>query len=66
MKLMPVPLKEKIVPGSKVPVSFLIDYLMEGYSISDFVAAYPWVKKSTAKKVLQEIKDQGVASQYAL
>lgn len=66
MKLMPVSPKEKIVPGSRVPVAFLIDYFMEGYSISDFLAAYPWVKKSTAKKVLQEIKDRGVTSQYAL
>jgi len=65
MKKMSTSPKKKLVPGSKVPISYLIDYVKEGYNLSDFVSAYPWVKKSNAIKVLNEIK-RDYTSRYAL
>jgi len=65
MKKIPNSPKKKLVPGSKVPISYLIDYVKEGYNLSDFVSAYPWVKKSNAIKVLNEIK-RDYTSRYAL
>lgn len=57
--------KKKLVPGSKVPIAYLIDYLTEGYSISDFIVSYPWIKESNVKKVLNEIKSE-LSPQHAL
>lgn len=56
----------KVVNGSKVPVSYLLDYFKEGYSISDFLAAYPWVKKASVVKAIGEIKIKGEAPRYAI
>lgn len=58
--------KKNLVPGSKVPVSFLIDYLKEGYSIVDFISSYPWIKRSNIEKALEEIKRREFTSRYAL
>ena len=57
MKKMSTSPKKKLVPGSKVPISYLIDYVKEGYNLSDFVSAYPWVKKSNAiNNALAEVR----------
>lgn len=53
---MNVSFKKNLVPGSKIPIAYLIDYIREGYSISDFITSYPWVKESSIKKALDEIK----------
>jgi uncharacterized protein (DUF433 family) len=60
------PRKKDLVPGSRVPVSFLIDYLKEGYTITDFASAYPWIKRSDLEKALDEIKRREFSSQYAI
>lgn len=57
--------KSQLVPGSRVPMSFLIDYLKEGYTISDFTSAYPWIKKENVKKALEEVKKREFTSAYA-
>ena len=64
MKKMPISPKKKLVPGSKIPVTYLIDYLKEGYTVSDFISAYPWVKKTNAIKALDNIKRE-FNSRYA-
>lgn len=58
--------KKSLVPGSKVPISFLLDYLKEGYSISDFISSYPWIKRGSIEKALEEIKRREFTSGYAL
>jgi uncharacterized protein (DUF433 family) len=48
--------KDNFVSGSKVPVSYLIDYLKEGYNITDFLSSYPWIKRAVVEKLLVELK----------
>lgn len=52
------------VPGSKIPVDYLLDYLAEGYTIGDFTSAYPWIKKSDARRALKNIKKLSKNPQY--
>lgn len=55
-----------VVPGSKIPIAYLIDYIKEGYTVSDFIASYPWLKKTNIKKALDEIKKREFTSPYAV
>lgn len=48
----------KSIPGSKVSVSVLIDYISDGYSIAEFLSDYPWIKRTDAQKALDEIKEK--------
>ena len=57
--------KKNLVPKSKVPISYLLDYLKEGYGISDFIASYPWVKRKDVEKAIEEIKKREFTSSYA-
>lgn len=57
---------KNVIPKSKVPISFLLDYIKEGYSISDFLTNYPWVKRENVEKALEEIKRREFTSSYAL
>lgn len=59
------PKKQDAVPGSNVPITYLLDYIKEGYSISDFLAAYPWIKRKDVEKAVEEIKKRDFASHYA-
>ena len=70
MNLSPMPknktVEEKdLVPGSKIPIAFLLDYFKEGLSINDFISAYPWVKKAEVTKALEEIKKRDFAARHA-
>jgi len=58
--------KENLVPGSKIPIAYLLDYLKENYSISDFISSYPWIKESNVKKALDEIKSREFSLKHAL
>lgn len=58
--------KANLVPGSKVPIAYLLDYLKDGYNITDFISSYPWVKEADIKKALEEIKSREFTSQYVL
>lgn len=58
--------KKNLVPGSKIPIMYLLDYLKEGYSVSDFISSYPWVKEKNIKKALDEIKKREFTARYAL
>lgn len=55
-----------IVKGSKVPIKYLLDYIKEGYSISDFLSAYPWLKRKNVEDALDEIKKRDFTASYAL
>ena len=55
MKIISSP-KKNLVPGSKIPIKFLLDYIKGGYSISDFVSSYPWIAKRNVIKAIDEIK----------
>jgi len=55
----------KTIPGSKVSVAVLVDYISEGYSLSDFLADYPWIKLEDVKKVLKTLKSERYPAQYA-
>lgn len=57
--------KKNLVPGSKVPISFLLDYIKEGMTISDFLSSYPWIKRSNVEKALDEVKKREFTSGYA-
>lgn len=57
--------KKNLVPKSRIPISYLLDYIKEGLTISDFIASYPWVKRKNVEKALEEIKKREFTSQYA-
>lgn len=57
--------KKNLVPKSRIPISYLLDYIKEGLTISDFIASYPWVKRKDVEKALEEIKKREFTSQYA-
>lgn len=57
--------KKIFIKGSRLPISFLIDYLKEGYSISDFISSYPWVKKKDVIDKLEEFNALINSSRYA-
>lgn len=57
--------KEKLIPGSKVSISVLIDYIKEGYSIAEFLSDYPWIKRSNVEKALDEVKQTAYPARYA-
>ena len=58
--------KKDVIPGSKVPIKYLLDYIKEGYGISDFLAAYPWLKRKNVENAIEEIKKRDFASSYVL
>jgi len=60
------PRKENLVPGTKIPIAFLLDYFKEGYSIKDFIKNYPWVTKEAVQKALEEVKQREFTSHYAV
>ena len=44
--------KTNLIPKSRIPIAYLLDYIKEGYSIYDFLASYPWIKKKDVGKAL--------------
>ena len=58
--------KSNLIPKNRIPISYLLDYIKEGYSISDFLASYPWIKKKEVEKALDEIKTREFTTRYAL
>lgn len=58
--------KKNLVPGSKIPIAVLLDYIKDGYSVSDFISAYPWVKREDVVKALDEIKSREFTARHAL
>ena len=55
-----------VVPKSKIPISYLLDYIKEGLTISDFLASYPWLKRKDIEGALEEIKKREFTSSYAI
>lgn len=56
----------RTVPKSKIPISYLLDYIKEGLTLSDFVASYPWLKRKDVEKAIEEIKKREFTSSYAI
>lgn len=59
-------MKKNLVPGSRIPIAYLLDYLKGGLGIGDFRVSYPWVKKNDLVKALDEIKNREFTSRYAI
>lgn len=57
--------KKKLIPGSKVSVSVLIDYVKDGYSVVEFLSDYPWIKRDDVTKVLDSLKNNKYPPGYA-
>lgn len=57
--------KKKLIPGSKVSISVLIDYISEGYSLTEFLSDYPWIKRDQIEKTLNELKEKDYPVRYA-
>lgn len=57
--------KKKIIKGSKVSISVLIDYIREGYSLAEFLSDYPWIKKGNIERALNELKEKDFPAKYA-
>ncbi len=57
---------KNLVPKSKIPIAFLIDYIKDGLTVSDFISSYPWLKKNDVENALEEIKKREFTSGYAL
>lgn len=56
---------KKIIRGSKISISVLIDYIRDGYSLVEFLSDYPWIKRKDAEKALDEIKQKDFPARYA-
>ena len=59
------PANKKLIYGSKVSISVLIDYIKEGYSLTEFLSDYPWIKRAYAQKALDELKKKEYPIKYA-
>lgn len=57
---------KNLIPKSKVPIAYLIDYIKDGLSISDFISSYPWIKRKDVDSALEEIKKREFTERYAL
>ena len=57
--------KKKLIPGSRVSVSVLIDYVKDGYSVVEFLSDYPWIKRDDVTKVLDYLKKDKYPPRYA-
>ncbi len=52
--------------GKKIPISYLLDYIKDGLTITDFLASYPWLKRKEVEKALEEIKRREFTASNAL
>lgn len=59
-------MKKNSIAKSRIPIAYLIDYIKEGLSISDFIASYPWLKRKDVENALEEIKKREFTSHYVL
>lgn len=57
--------KEDLVRGSRVSISVLIDYIKDGYSLSEFLSDYPWIRRADAQKALDKLKNNEFPPKYA-
>lgn len=58
--------KKDFVPGSKIPIKYLLDYIKDGYSITDFISSYPWLMRKNVEKAIDEIKSRDFSSYNAV
>lgn len=58
-------ISKKLIPGSKVAINVLLDYISEGYSVAEFLADYPWIKKEKISKVIGDLKSEKYPASYA-
>jgi uncharacterized protein (DUF433 family) len=48
--------------GTRVPIRYLFDYLMRGYSIDGFLEQFPSVQREQAQGLLAYVAQQTLAS----
>ena len=53
-----------VFAGTRVPVQTLFDYLEEGDNLDEFLDDFPAVSKENAVKVLERMKEAGLAQEY--
>ena len=58
------PSKSPYIKGSKIPITYFLNYIKNGLSISDFLSAYPWIKKEDLIKKLDEFENKEITSRY--
>ena len=58
--------KKIFIKGSKIPINFFFDYIKDGYTISDFLSSYPWIKKDDLIRKLEEFEEKEISSRYAV
>lgn len=56
---------KKFFKGTKVPFSFLINYIKNGYTVTDFINSYPWINKKEVIKHLDKIEKEHTNIKYA-
>lgn len=59
-------IEKNLIPNSRIPISYLFDYIKEGLTIADFIASYPWLNRKDVEKAIEEIKRREFTSQYAI
>ena len=57
--------KSAYIQGSKIPITYFFDYIKRGYGISDFLSAYPWIKREDLIKKLEELEKKEIVARYA-
>jgi len=57
---------KNLVPKSRIPIAYLLDYVKKGFTVSDFIASYPWLKRKNIEKALDEIKKREFTVSNAL
>jgi uncharacterized protein (DUF433 family) len=66
MKMKAMKEDKNVIRGSKVPIKYLLDYIKDGYGISDFLASYPWLKRKDVENAIDEIKKRDFTASYGL
>lgn len=69
IKAMPVSKKKSVsqtpyIKGSRIPITYFFNYIKNGYSISEFLSAYPWIKREDLIKKLEEFENKEITSRY--
>lgn len=56
--------KSANIKGSRIPITYFFNYIKNGYSISDFLSAYPWIKKKDVINKINEFEKNEIIANY--
>jgi len=57
--------KSGYIKGSRIPITYFFNYIKKGYSMSDFLSAYPWIQKKDVINKIDEFEKNEVIAKYA-